>query len=210
LIRTCGAVQVDASQTSDVDLFVNVPATNDEDERTFFAQIARDPSKAAVADLTFLAENDYAQQRRLTDLLIGAGIAGRVSAFASWNTVANTVGTALPEAIAVLAGRKTGGYDPRMHATFTAMRYIDDVVFHTTVRPQLNTDLSAAGIRDHTYLEPETSLLTASQNRALLWPAALDLLPKIAPQFRDAGITITLPWNRTFETELDVRLAPRR
>lgn len=210
LIRTCGGVQVDAGQQSDVELFVNAPATSDDDERTFFAQIARDPSKAAVADLSFLAENDYAQQRRLTDLLVGAGIAGRVNAFASWNTVANTVGTALPEAIAVLAGRKTGGYDARMHATFTAMRYLDDVVFHASVRPQLNSGLSADGVTDHTYLQPETALLTASENRALLWPAALDLLPKLAPQFRDAGITITLPWNRTFETRLDVRLVPRR
>jgi len=42
---------------------------------------------------------------------------------------ANTVGTALPEAIAVLAGKRLGTYDRRMHATFTLMRYIDDVAF---------------------------------------------------------------------------------
>jgi len=49
----------------------------------------------------------------------------------------------------------------------------------------------------------------ASENRALLWPEGLALLARIEPQFRDAGFTITLPWDRTFEAELDVRLTPK-
>ena len=232
LIRTCGGVPAEPSGAADVDLFVNVPDTSDADEARFVAAIGADavapgaavaasgaagaaqpaPTRsalAAVADLTFLANEDYAQQRRLTELLIGANLAGRVAAFASWNTTANTVGTALPEAIAVLAGRKLGTYDPRMHATFTLMRYVDDIAFHDDVRPRLNADLTAAGIADHTYLAPEPARSTDSQNRALLWPAGLDLLARIAPQFGDAGFTITLPWDRTFETELDLRLKPR-
>jgi hypothetical protein len=43
----------------------------------------------------------------------------------------------------------------------------------------------------------------------MLWPYALDLLAKIYPQYRDAGLTITLPWERTFEAQLDVRLDRR-
>jgi hypothetical protein len=103
-----------------------------------------------------------------------------------------------------------GTYDARANATFTFMRYVDDVAFHADVRPRLNADLSAQGIDDHTLLLPDTAQRVASENRALLWPEGLDLLAQIAPQFRDAGFTITLPWDRTFETELDVRLAPRR
>ncbi len=239
LVRTCGGTlaaaddaagaRSGAASDADIDLFVNVPATSDADEARFVAAIAADAGQpsvpapgagapravvrraplAAVADLTFLENEDYAQQRRLTNLLIAAGVAGRVGAFASWNTTANTVGTALPEAIAVLAGRKLGTYDARMHATFTLMRYVDDIAFHDDVRPVLNTDLTAAGIADHTYLAPDAARRTDSENRALLWPAGLDLLSRIAPEFRDAGFTITLPWQRTFETELDLRLAPR-
>jgi hypothetical protein len=221
LIRTCGGVMAasadgsapSAPSDADIDLFVNVPDTSDADEARFVAAIGADVTGssplAAVADLTFLRNEDYAQQRRLTELLIAANVAGRVGAFASWNTTANTVGTALPEAIAVLAGRKLGTYDARAHATFTLMRYVDDIAFHDEVRPKLNTDLTAAGISDHTYLAPDAARRTDSENRALLWPAGLDLLARITPQFRDAGFTITLPWDRTFETELDVRLAPR-
>jgi hypothetical protein len=219
LIRSCGAIQVMSPAPADVDLFVRVPGTAAADETAFVAAIEHETGRApgrpvlpvavAVADLSFLAADDYAEQRRLTEDLIARGIAGRVDAFASWNTVANTVGTALPEAIAVRAGRLLGTYDAREHATFTFMRYVDDVAFHAVVRPRLNADLSALGIDDHTYLSPGVAQRVASENRALLWPEGLDLLAQIEPQFRDAGFTITLPWDRTFETELDVRLAPR-
>jgi len=206
---------------ADIDLFVRVPGTSDAGEDAFVTAIDRDvphilggPSSMrwptiAIADLSFLAANDYPAQRRLTQDLIAKHIAGSVGSFASWNTVANTVGTALPEAIAVIAGRRLGTYDESAHATFTLMRYVDDVVFHTEVRPKLNGDLDVQGIDDHTFLPPDVADRVAHENRALLWPAGLDLLAQIAPQFRDAGFTITLPWDRTFETELDVRLAPR-
>jgi len=218
LTRSCGARFAGPIEQADIDLFVRVPATSASDEAHFVDAIARDVdvrSKAsqaaplaAVADLSFLATDDYAQQRQLTEDLVARGIAGDVAAFASWNTVANTVGTTLPEAIAVLAGFRLRSYDPRAHATFTLMRYADDIAFHTAVRPKLNADLNAAGISDHTLLPPEAARRTAAENRALLWRDGLDLLARIEPQFRDAGFTITLPWDRTFETELDVRLAP--
>jgi hypothetical protein len=219
LTGSCGARFAGPSEQADIDLFVRVPATGASDEARFVDAIARDVdvrSKssqaaplAAVADLSFLATDDYEQQRQLTTELTARGIAGSVAAFASWNTVANTVGTALPEAIAVMAGFRMRTYDPRAHTTFTLMRYADDVAFHTAVRPRLNADLSAAGISDHTLLTPEAARRTASENRALLWRDGLELLAQIAPQFRDAGFTIALPWDRTFETELDLRLAPK-
>ena len=81
-------------------------------------------------------------------------LAGSVAAFASWNTVANTVGTALPEAIAALRRQTLGTYDARAHATFTFMRYVDDVAFHADVRPKLNAGPDRAGVADHTLLPP--------------------------------------------------------
>jgi len=218
LTRTCGGRFARAGEQADIDLFVRVPGTSASDEAVFADAVARDVdfrSKAsqavplaAVADLSFLASEDYAQQRQLTEDLITRGVAGSVASFASWNTVANTVGTALPEAVAVLAGQKMGTYDPRAHATFTFMRYVDDIAFHTAVRPKINADLTVQGIGDHTLLLPDIAQRAASENRALLWTEGLDLLARIEPQFRDAGFTITLPWDRTFETELDIRLAP--
>jgi hypothetical protein len=190
---------------------VRVPGTGEADERAFEASIVRDVHAArsvAVADLSFLAGDVGPAQQELTDALVASGVAGSIDAFASWNTDANTIGTALPEAIAVGVGRRAHRYDARAHAEFMLDRYVDDYAFHQFVRPPLNKTLRDRAI-DTTLLLPDVAREANTDNRAALWPYALDLLAKIYPQYRDAGLTITLPWDRTFETELDVRLAPR-
>jgi hypothetical protein len=87
------------------------------------------------------------------------------------------------------------------------MRYVDDVLFQKVVRPQVDRDLAAAGVTDHTYLLAPFGQQAADENAALLRPLALELLAKIAPAYHAAQLAITLPWDRTFETRLDVRLA---
>jgi len=74
------------------------------------------------------------------------------------------------------------------------------------VRPPLNATFRALGA-DTTLLDPELAREAAAQNRADLWPLALDLLHRIYPGYTDAGLIVTLPWDRTFETRIDVRLA---
>jgi hypothetical protein len=210
IIRACGARRDDTA-TADIDLFVRVPGTSDLDEAGFEAAIAADVHAArsvAVADLSFLEGDVGPAQQELTGALIADGVAGEIDAFASWNTDANTIGTALPEAIAVGVGKRTHRYDARAHAEFMLDRYVDDYAFHQFVRPPLNKTLRDRNV-DTTLLVPGVAREANSDNRAALWPYALDLLAKIYPQYRDAGLTITLPWERTFETELDVRLAPR-
>lgn len=91
------------------------------------------------------------------------------------------------------------------HAQFMLNRYIDDYAFHQFVRPVLNQELRAESI-DPTLLEPGIDVRVNRSNRALLWPYAVQLLKNIYPQYRDAGMTITLPWQRTFETQIGVRL----
>ena len=213
IIRACGAVRApDGDAGADIDLFVRLKDTNPADEAAFLDAIsaevgngAKSP-RPAVADLTFLASDDLDQQRALVEAMIARGIAGKIDAFASWNTTANTVGTAVPTAIAALAGRATHNFDPVMHAQFMLDRYADDYAFHDFVRPALNVDLTKRGIEDHTYLLPDAASYAGSENRSALWPHALQLLRSIYPLYRDMGLTITLPWDRTFETELDVRL----
>ncbi|MFY9781043.1 MAG: DUF4127 family protein [Candidatus Baltobacteraceae bacterium] len=208
VIASCGGVEVAPGAPADVDLFVRVPGTSDEDEARFVEAIASRPWRAAVADLSFLDEGNPGEQRRLMDELIARRVAGAVDAFASWNTTANTVGTALPEAFAVLAGQRFKKYDAKLHLTFTFMRYVDDVLFQKVVRPQLNADLTAAGVADHSYLLAPDARRAAAENDALLRPLALDLLTKIAPAHRVLRLDTSLPWHRTFETRLDVLLTP--
>jgi hypothetical protein len=217
VIRACGARRVNGGE-ADIDLFVRVPATSAADEDRFVDAIAAEANanaeaglpRPAVADLTFLDDGDLPAQRALVEAMIARGIAGKIDAFASWNTTANTVGTAVPAAIAALVGRRTHGFDATMQAQFMLDRYADDYAFHGFVRGAVNADLAQRGIDDHTYLLPDAAAYAASENRAALWPHALALLSSIYPLYRDNGLTITLPWDRTFETELDVRLTPVR
>jgi hypothetical protein len=209
LVAASGGCRADAAVEPDIDLFVRVPGTLPDEQTAFVDAIEGDVRAgrlAAVADLTFLAQDDYAQQRGLVDDLLQRGIAGSIAAFASWNTTANTLGTAIPEAIAVAAGKRMGSYDARAHAQFMLDRYADDYAFHDFTRPALNAWLSERGVSDHTYLLPVVAEQTTWRNRADLWPRSLALLAAIYPQYADGGLTITLPWDRTFETELDVRL----
>ena len=215
IIRACGASRVSiADAHADIDLFVRVTDTSVADEAAFVDAIAAETNddaafpRPAVADLTFLASDNMPEQRALVETMIQRGIAGKIDAFASWNTTANTIGTAMPTAIAALVGRKAHAFDPVAHAQFMLDRYADDYAFHDFVRPALNADLSTRGIEDHTYLLPDAASYAASQNRAGLWPRALGLLHSIYPLYRDMGLTVTLPWDRTFEAELDVRLVP--
>jgi hypothetical protein len=217
VIRACGARRVpDGDAGADIDLFVRVPGTDAADERRFVDAIAAETAggsglpRPAVADLTFLAADDPAQQRALVEEMIARGIAGKIDAFASWNTTANTIGTAVPAAIAALAGRRTHGFDATAQAQFMLDRYADDYAFHAFVRGDVNGELARQGVPGHDYLLPDAATFAASENRAQLWPHALALLRSIYPGYRDMGLTITLPWDRTFETELDVRLAPVR
>ena len=215
LIAACGGRRVrgDSSAAGDLDLFVRVPGTSDADESAFVGAIvagggsAASRPLAAVADLTFLEGQPGPYQRSLTDALIDRGVAGTIDGYASWNTTANTIGTTLAEAIAVGAGERTKTYDSRAQAEFLLDRYVDDYAFHQFVRPAVNTDLRARDV-DTELLDAPYALLASSENRARLWPYALDLLAKIFPQYRDAGLVITLPWDRTFETKIDVRLRP--
>ena len=209
LIAACGARRVAAG--GDVLLYVRVPETNEADETVFENALAADVAagrSVTVADLSFLSDGPDESQRVLTEDLIARGIAGKLDGFASWNTTANTVGTSLAAALAAGSGRRAGTFDARAQAEFLLDRYADDYAFHQFVRPELKEVFRARGI-DTTLLPPEAVREASSLNRELLWPRALALLAQIFPAYRDAGLIITLPWERTFETEIDVRLAAR-
>ncbi|MBV9102006.1 MAG: DUF4127 family protein [Candidatus Eremiobacteraeota bacterium] len=207
LISAVGASRV--NDPADIELFVRVNGDSQSDEEAFLDAVADDVAQGrsvAIADLTFLDQKGPStEQQALTRALIDRGLAGKIDAFASWNTDANTVGTALATAVAVGVGRHTGNYDRRAHAEFMLDRYADDYAFHQFVRPQLNAALRANDV-DTSLLVPPDSIEAEDRNRAALWPLVLDLRERIFPEYPADRLTITLPWQRTFEVMLDIRL----
>jgi Protein of unknown function (DUF4127) len=208
LIKLCGAQRVDSQP--DIVLYVRVPNPTAAEDASLISAMQSDEQSGvpvAFADLTFL-EDRFTDQAAFAEQLLRSGTAAKLDAYSSWNTNANTVGTAVAEAVAAGAGRRTGTYDALAHREFTFNRILDDYAFHDYVRPQLNAALTAEGITDHTYLLPEQAAPVAELNRAALWNRGEAILTQLDPGYHIAAMNITLPWNRTFETEIDAALAP--
>lgn len=208
LIRLCGGTRDDAAP--EIVLYVRVPKTGAAQDAALMAAMRSDADagkSVAFADLTFL-ENRFDRQADFASSLLQSGLASKLDAYSSWNTNANTVGTAVAEAVAANVGRRAGTYNALAHKEFTFNRIVDDYAFHDYVRPQLNQTLTAQGIPDHTYLLPDQAAPISEMNRAQLWSFASRILTEFAPGYHIAAITVTLPWDRTFETEIDAALAP--
>ncbi len=164
LISLCGAVRDD--DHPDFTLYVRVPSTGGPLDAKLLADLkerADAGQSIAFTDLSF--EKSYDAQGAFAQQLLQSGIASKLDAYSSWNTAANTIGTALAETIAANAGRRSHTYDRLAHQTFTFIRLVDDVDFHVKVRPDLNAWLGGEDIDDHTYLLPDVAAQTAARNR---------------------------------------------
>jgi hypothetical protein len=207
LIRVCGGVRDD--QSPEIVLYVRVPGTTAAQDDAFAGAMASDVSagrSVALADLSYL--RSYRDQASFAQRILASGLAARLDAYSSWNTNANTVGTALAEAIAAGAGRRLRTYNALAHRTFTFVMFLDDYAFHDEVRPDLNATLAAQGITDHSLLAPEVAAAMTQRDRALLWSYAAAILTQLDPGYHIAAMQLGLPWSRTFETSIDVGLAP--
>lgn len=207
LIGVCGAVRDDARP--EIALYVRVPGTTPSEDDAFIAAMTAAASSGrsvALADLTFL--RSYGRQAQFAQRILANGLAARLDAYSSWNTNANTVGTALAETIAAGAGKRLRTYDALAHRAFTFTRFLDDYAFHDEVRPDLNATLAAQGIADHSLLPADVATGLSQRDRALLWGYATSILTQLDPGYHIAALAIGLPWSRTFETSIDAALAP--
>ena len=210
LVRLCGAVRDDTQP--DVTLFVRVPHTTSEEDASLLRAMWFDVSmghSVALVDLTYLTYS-YTSQASFVERLIAFGLASKIDAYSSWNTDANSTGIALAEAIATVAGRKRATYDPIAHAEFMLDRYIDDYLYHTQIRPQINAELTARGVTEHYWLAPDIAARANARVQALIVPAARRLLQQLYPRYRAQRLDIFLPWPRTAEIRSEIQIVPAR
>jgi hypothetical protein len=196
-----------ASEAPAPELAVFTPDVPDARREFFDGIVARLTTgrPTAIADLSFLT-NDAEDQTYAVGALEAAGVADKPLAYASWNTTANTVGTALAESVATLLGEHFDAVDRSRAATFLFDRYVDDYGYRLVVRPQLQAQLRAD---DEDVDELGDGANAAeSQMRSMLWPIAVSLWNEsfASDGWRADRIGLYLPWQRTFEVQVDASL----
>lgn len=143
-----------------------------------------------IADVAYANGGDY----HLFKLLKQKGLLFKLSAYAGWNTSSNTIGTALPQGIFdfLYPNRKE-------NLDFTALRYVEDIGYCTVVRKKVSSTLV---LPNHYFLLDGKEGVVVEQIKA-------ELNEFINNNFEDADFVPSIeriysPWNRMFETGLEV------
>lgn len=150
----------------------------------------------------------------------------RVNSYAAWNTAGNTIGTTLPQgAIFELARTRLMKTEPARARILTAKnwftfhRVLDDYYFHNVVRakaknyirenswtPLRLADEATEKVEDYSMNLLKSSFAELTENYFGADSKNLESGITCAPP---TDLTFDLPWNRTFEADIDFKLKCR-
>jgi hypothetical protein len=149
------------------------------------AELVGEGSAVALADLRYTNGGDpwlVDAVRRHTDLLA-------LTAYAGWNTAANSLGTVIAHSTAVVCGRRAGTFDATAHRRLLVHRFLEDCAYQALIRNSLDSADDGLGAVIAERLQAE----------------AANLFPGVAIEV-PAG-SVRLPWARLFEVDFSVALA---
>lgn len=197
-----------APGAADFSLFVQTPGTSSGESLALLDKLqasVQSGTSSALVDLSFL-DRDLLGQHQAVDELRRRGLSADLVSYASWNTTANSVGTALAQAGCAAIARHFGLDTRAVNETFLFERYVDDYAFRLDVRPALNDDMIRRGF--DTYGLGDATDFAQSQLRRDLWRRALDIFhDDFAPHgWINRRLNLYLPWPRTFEVQVESSL----
>jgi hypothetical protein len=126
---------------------------------------------------------------------------GRLTAFAGWNTAANTLGTVISQ-LCLMAAAPRGRVDEAAVRRFLASRLVDDYGYQSVARRAAIERATTIGA-DPFCLGENSAELEGFVTRQLA-PLAHRYLSLLIPGWKaDAGsLRLSLPWGRLFEVEV--------
>ncbi len=154
-----------------------------------------------------------------TERLKEQAIFSKTYGYASWNTAGNAIGTALPHGILYGVSKPVAKLHPQKQVTnrmadaqtwFMLNRLLDDYSYHSIVRP-----MSAKMIRENKWnayrLTEEQTKITEEFCKKELQLIAIKTVEGLYPKNSSKNLKIEsfsfdLPWNRTFEAEVDCQI----
>ena len=148
-----------------------------------------------------IADNAYANggDLQILRLLNENNLLMKIDGYAGWNTSANTIGTALAEAIDAYHFKKTKG-----HLDFLGQRYVEDLGYCALVRGKVISELEKYGMNYFDVKEADGDISKLVKK---------DLDEFIAKELSSLDgklriISLTLPWRRMFEADICVSYLP--
>lgn len=139
--------------------------------------------------------------------------------YASWNTAGNTIGTALPQGMIFRLAQTKSMTNPviteklwQAQNWFTFHRLLDDYAFHTVVRPKANEYFKQSNRSGFERTE-DVARQVENYSYKLLLPMfdKMKMIYQEKPansiqrniQYLPTNLKLNLPWNRTFEAEIE-------
>lgn len=183
------------------------------------AEAVKAGKKVIVADIDPKG-NVQGGDSLFTEALLKEGVLPALNGYASWNTAGNTIGTALPQGVVFGMAQKfllgQAGYRAGVLSAqhwFLLHRVMDDYYFHNVVRARANRYLRQVN---------RSAYLMTDAQRADVERYCLEQLTPYFRRVTDAyfksgnvscdrptGLRFQLPWNRTFEADIDFDLTCR-
>lgn len=159
-----------------------------------------------------------------TEALQKANIFAKVYGYACWNTAGNTIGTALPHGMVYNVAKnqlsKLQLFGKQLRSAqqillerqtwFTMNRLLDDYTYHSLIRPDLQKSLREKNWNPYRLTVNQTPLVEqlcmeklqplAQRTMEAFFPKKMSKKPQLQ------ALSFDLPWDRTFEAEIDFKL----
>ena len=209
-ILSAGCQQTFSFEQADIILALSAPSENMEEaeyqpsihtsysiDRNLAEFLRFIKMRLAEGKVVSIADNAYANGADLSliQLLNTNGLLLKVSGYAGWNTSANTIGTAIAEAVNYLYyGQSQNQMD------FIVQRYLEDAGYCARVRTHVKNHLPAG----MNYFDVnEKDGVVSQMVHKQLQEFAEHYLSSIASEIRI--MDVKMPWKRMFEVDLDAR-----
>ena len=156
-----------------------------------------------------------------TEALKSVSVFAKIYGFACWNTAGNAIGTALPHGILYGVSRKIAKIYPKKtiisrmndaQTWFMLNRLLDDYAYHSIVRPMAAKMMQENKWNAYRLTDEQTKVTKELCTRALQ-PIAEKTVEEfysksVKKRLKLSSFTFDLPWNRTFEAEINLTTIP--
>ena len=211
-ILSAGCQLTDSYENADIILAISAPAERIEEavqqpsqergycvERSLPEMVDFVEERVREGRIVSIADNAYGNggELLLIRMLNRAGLLDKVAGYAGWNTSANTLGTAIAEAVDAYHF----GITPS-HRDFLVERYIEDAGYCGLVRARVTRVLGQYGVNYFDVLGQESAV--SKRIFQELERFIREEMSSIAP--RVTLRRVWMPWHRMFEIGLDASL----